>query len=242
MASNVFHYDQDETDRIIARTTLSSDFLQVPSYEFRTRELERESRHLVNLELHCATLTEYLKVHRIPRGLRVKLRPTIFSDKKDYCDFFIQILNKCSNDIMTLTVDFLQKEIKLLQDKVKTIEAQLDTALNPEELTRTKERLTMNLDKHKKDSEKKKRDKFVRDTEDYLQNHVYRWQDPIIGQRPYYSNRGTSQDTYSSSSEGNEAYYGRGRPGGRRRPQRRRGGFGVPNITESTTTTRSQVR
>ncbi|XP_056386270.1 uncharacterized protein LOC130282253 [Hyla sarda] len=238
MSSNTFHYNAEDTQSIIARTNFSSEFLQIPAHDFRSREFERESKHLVNLELHCATLTEYLKVQWIPRGLRVRLRPTVFSEKKEFCELFEQILNKCSSDLMTLTVDFLQKEITLIQEKIATIETQLNSSLSPEDLSKLKEKVSTTLESHKKESERKKRDKFVRDTEDYLQNRVYRWQEFFPPPRGYHSRRGISQDTFSSSSEGNNFSQSRGRFLARRRP-RRRGGEAAGT---DTAVTRSQAR
>ncbi|CAJ0957398.1 unnamed protein product [Ranitomeya imitator] len=163
----------NEAAEIIANVDISSEFLQIPSNEYRTREFERDSRHLINLELHCATIAEYLKAERIPRGLRVALRPTIFKENDDFCKKFEQILNKCSHDLMTLTLDTLQKSITSVREKVHSTETQLSTSMTSDDFQSFKTKLTSTLLQHRQESEQKKRQKFLRDTEDYRNNRVH---------------------------------------------------------------------
>ncbi|XP_077122100.1 uncharacterized protein LOC143776524 [Ranitomeya variabilis] len=178
-----FSYNADETSCILARSTLSSDFLKIPLKETRGRDLERELRHFTNIELHCATHTEYLRVKRIPRGLRVPLRPTLFRDSPEYCITYEQILNKCSFDIITLTIEHLQKAITTSTEHIKTIEAQLSSSGTLEELRTLKEQITKNIEKHRPETEDRKRIKFNRDAEDYESNQIYKWQDNLSNRR-----------------------------------------------------------
>ncbi|CAJ0967908.1 unnamed protein product [Ranitomeya imitator] len=144
MSTIGFSYSETEVANIVSQVTACSDFLQVSGSEFKSRDLERESRHLVSLELHSITIAKYIKTQRIPRGLRVSLRPTLFQDNPEFCSKFEQILNKCSVDLMTLTLDHLNKDIKSSQDKVSSIESQLKDSLPKEEFdsvkTRTKKK------------------------------------------------------------------------------------------------------
>lgn len=84
----------------------------------------------ITMELHEVTLAEYYKLQMIPRGLRVRLTPTLFSQNKDFKTKFAQILNKCSFDIMTLTVQFLQQERTLVQQEIVQLEEQLQQCSN----------------------------------------------------------------------------------------------------------------
>ncbi|CAJ0955405.1 unnamed protein product [Ranitomeya imitator] len=172
MSAVGFSYSETEVANIVSQVTACSDFLQVSGSEFKSRDLERETRHLVSLELHSITIAEYLKTQRIPRGLRVSLRPTLFHDNSEFCSKFEQILNKCSVDLMTLTLDHLNKEIKNCQEKVSSIEIQLKDSLPKEEFDSVKTRTKENVDNFKKETEKRKRQKFIRDTQDYLQKRV----------------------------------------------------------------------
>ncbi|KAM4053665.1 translation machinery-associated protein 16 isoform 1-T2 [Anomaloglossus baeobatrachus] len=245
MSTEIFSYSTGETSDIIGRTTVSGDFLHIPSQEFKTRDFEKESRHLLNLELHCATITEYLRVKRIPRGLRVNLRPTIFSDNKEFCTVFEQILNKCSLDLMTLTLEYLHKSIDSTKEKVTSVETQLESTLPSEEFSTMKEKLQSSLLVHKQESQKKKRQKFLRDTEDYVNNRVYRGHESFKP-RPFRSYRSSSDTSLSGSDNGFRSrqgryapsFLGQGRPQGRR--GRRGGGDSVIDTPRTNMTTRSQ--
>ncbi|KAM4049659.1 uncharacterized protein ACNLHF_010448 isoform 1-T5 [Anomaloglossus baeobatrachus] len=202
--SNTFSYNTEETSTIISQTTTPGDFLLLPPKEAKGKEFEKESRHLINFELHCATLTEYLKAQRIPRGLRVSLRPTIFSEDAEYRKKFEQILNKCSLDLMTLTVDHLQRDIKKTQERIRNIEVQLETAnATVEEFNNFKHKIQSNLEQHRRDLENRKRSKFIRDADDYTQGRVYRWQDNYSTTRFRYQSR-RSPSEYSNSSTDSE--------------------------------------
>ncbi|CAJ0963374.1 unnamed protein product [Ranitomeya imitator] len=199
MSAVSFSYSETEVANIVSQVTASSDFLQVSGSEFKSRDLERETRHLVSLELHSITIAEYIKTQRIPRGLRVSLRPTLFQDNSDFCSRFEQILNQCSVDLMTLTLDQLNKEIKNSQDKVSSIETQLKDSLSKEEFDSVKTRTKENVDNFRKETEKRKRQKFIRDTQDYLQKRVYRWQNPSF--RPNYRGYRYTDGSSASSSD-----------------------------------------
>ncbi|CAJ0964531.1 unnamed protein product [Ranitomeya imitator] len=199
---STFSYNAEETTNILARSTFNSDFLKITPREIRGRDLERELRHFINIELHCATLTEYLREQRNPRGLRVPLRPTLFRDCSEYCTKYEHILNKCSFDIITLTIEHLQKAIAISSEAIKSIEAQLSSSGTPEELTTLRDQISKNIEKHRRETEERKRIKFNRDTEDYERQQVYRWQDSFFARRiPTRQVPRTSLDYSTSGSE-----------------------------------------
>lgn len=102
------------------------------------RDWEQEQRRLLSYESHAVTLTEYHRLGRIHRGLRVNLHPTLFSDDEELKENFERILNKCSMDIMPLTIERLQGAIEALNPKIKGIEQQLRDSMNGEEFTTLK--------------------------------------------------------------------------------------------------------
>ncbi|CAJ0968889.1 unnamed protein product [Ranitomeya imitator] len=173
MSSETFFYNADETAKIISKVTASGEFLHTSTQELKNRDLERETKRAINLELHTVTIAEYLRVQRIPRGLRVPLQPTFFKEDKEYCSKFEHILNKCSFDLMTLPLAHLQKNLDIVNTQIVTIENQLASTLTQEEFQAIKVKNQETLQAHHQDLEKKKRSKFLRDTEDYLQNRVY---------------------------------------------------------------------
>ncbi|XP_040265408.1 zinc finger protein 182-like [Bufo bufo] len=156
----------------------SPGFPHPPAVELRTHDFERESRNLISQELHCTALGEYCRTHRIPRALRSRLRPTLFREDESYCKQFENILNKCSFDLMVLTIDYLQKSIKETREKVCTIERQLSARLPAEDWQSLKAGMEKDLTDFRKEVEKKVRETFLQDTEDYQLKRVYRWQEP----------------------------------------------------------------
>ncbi|XP_041419680.1 uncharacterized protein LOC121393902 [Xenopus laevis] len=171
-----FAYSEIEANRIIQQNKGNSSFLQVSTDTTLLREIEREKRKWIGLDLHAITLTEYYKVGRIPRGLRVNLRPTIFKENKDFSQKYERIINKCSFDIILLNIEFLQHEIL---ESSKHIEAMSDKLreCSPIETYRAQLRqMEENLDKHRREIEERKRSKFRRDESDYSSGQVYSWQ------------------------------------------------------------------
>lgn len=88
------------------------------------------------MELHEVTLAEYYNLQMIPRGLRVCLIPTLFTQNDDFKTKFAQIINKCSFDLITLMVQFLQQERSSLLQQMSDLETQLTELMKQEELTK----------------------------------------------------------------------------------------------------------
>ncbi|CAJ0925968.1 unnamed protein product [Ranitomeya imitator] len=172
MSSETFSFNATEAAEILSKRFSTNSYQRT-----QNRDLERESRRAVNLELHIITIAEYLRVQRIPRGLRVPLQPTFFREDKDYCTKFEHILNKCSADLMTLTLSYLQKNLDTVNAQISAIENQLTSTMPQEKFQELNTKNQEMLRLHRSELEKKKRSKFLRDTEDYLQNRVYQWRD-----------------------------------------------------------------
>lgn len=153
-------------------------------------------------------------------GLRSNLRPTIFNDDPVYCKHFENILNKCWFDIILLTIDTLQKKLTESREKIQSVEQQIFATTALEDWTATKEKIDKIIQDFRITNESKKRQKFLRDTDDYALDRVYRWQD----NRPnrFYSNSQCSNQRYhtSSSDSDNSTSSQRGRFLGRRRYER----------------------
>ncbi|CAJ0965266.1 unnamed protein product, partial [Ranitomeya imitator] len=225
MSFPTLSYNQEESSTITSQVTASGSFLHTPSEELRTREFERDLKRHVSLDLHSITLAEYHKVQRIPRGLRVSLRPTLFHDNTDFCANFEAILNKCSMDLIVLTIDFLQKEITELSTRITTTEQQLSNTLSTEDFKTLKTKLDNTTSELRKNLQIKKRNTFLRNTEDYKNNQAYRWQSTgsfriRLFARRTYSPISTSSDsdfgtTRSTFLEQRQVRPSRGKRGGR---------------------------
>ncbi|XP_073442056.1 uncharacterized protein [Dendrobates tinctorius] len=209
MSRNTFAFDDTTTTRILSQVTSSGDFLKTPAQETRTRDYERERRRLLAYDLHATTLAEYHKLDRIPRGLRSHLRPTLFSDKPEFCERFQQILNKCSLDIILLTIDFLYTAITETSTKIASIEEQLSSTLSKSDWQNLKTKTDKSLDENRKTLQDRKRAKFQRDADDYTYDRVYRWHDSSStgsGRRNYNQRRTGAYHTDSDSSTGSSSH------------------------------------
>ncbi|XP_041424925.1 uncharacterized protein LOC121395440 isoform X3 [Xenopus laevis] len=212
-----YAYSEEEAARIIGLDTGNSGFLSIPGNRNLQRLLDKEKRRLVGLELHSTTLTEYYRVKRIPRGLRVNLRPTIFTDNVDFKQKYEQILNKCSFDILLLNIEFLQREIPAAKQRVTDIERELKALTPIEEYKKLLTQIDSNLAEHRRDIEERKRSKFQRDSEDYRAGQVYRWTEGESSPRTSESRDVITQRQFNSQQPQHRQYQ-RGR-GQYRRPK-----------------------
>ncbi|CAJ0935756.1 unnamed protein product [Ranitomeya imitator] len=222
MSTDTFAYDLATSSTILSQVTGSNEFLRTPVHELRTRDFERESRRLISYDLHSTTLAEYHKQSKIPRGLRCNLHPTLFSDNPEYCEKYKKILNKCSLDIIVLTVEYLQKAIAETKQNIQTIETQLTATLSSAEWTTLKEKTEKALAEHRKNLQERKRQKFQRDSEDYSNNRVYKWTDSSTTRNPWRrprfprNNGSFSSGSDSSTTSGRQHFLAKGRRGGYR--------------------------
>ncbi|CAJ0948250.1 unnamed protein product, partial [Ranitomeya imitator] len=216
MSFNTLSYGQAEANEIISNVKIPGEFLHTPAEEIRSRDWERELRKKTALELHYVTLAEYHKVKRIPRGLRVSLRPTLFQDKPDYCLKFEGILNKCSMDVILLTIEYLQKEksfiifffllypvISEMDKQIEVIQQQLSSTVASDKFDSLKQKIDKTIDDFKYMLQERKRSKFLHDTEDYHRKTVYKWRDTNIQRDQRQFRRDYFTTSSSSESESN---------------------------------------
>ncbi|CAJ0968585.1 unnamed protein product [Ranitomeya imitator] len=121
----------------------------------------------------------------------------VLDDNEKYCATFQKILNKCSFDIILLTIEYLQEAIKSTEEKIESIETQLTATLNTTELSTLKNKIDASLISYQRSLEERKRTKFQRDAEDYSSNKVYRWED-TAPRRPRSRYRRTPGGNYPS--------------------------------------------
>ncbi|OCT56013.1 hypothetical protein XELAEV_18003526mg [Xenopus laevis] len=195
--ADIFAYTEVEAASIATLARGSREFLHTAHPEARSRDLERITKRSVALELHGCTLAEYYRLKRIPRGLRVHLRPTLFSENVEFCKKFEGILNKCSLDIITLTIEYIQKELATVSEQVHALETQLLQSGNQEEFTALKAQIESSIQRFRLETEERKRGKFLRDAEDYVNGRVYRWTPghPNVSAIPFRSRRVQAHST-----------------------------------------------
>lgn len=179
-ASKTFEFTQEDYDRIIFKDSLFNN-AEVPATSSidLARNLERLQLKETRLYLHAVTLSDYIRVKRIPRGLRINKGPIIGRDNDTFCNRWSEILNKCSFDLMALTIQEASTNLTRVRDEITStkekLAAELTDAAKLQELLSECERQKHELQKEITASKKKK---FDRDAADYANGKVYQWRNP----------------------------------------------------------------
>lgn len=145
-------------------------------------QLEQLMNKEASLALHTATLTEYLKVKRIPRGLRSTLTPMLLKEDRIYKQRWEALSNQHSFDLMLLTVQHLQAAVQTVRQDIQKVDAEFKNHSPVTEYNKTHEELKGNIEKLKDQIMNNKIKKFERDTRDYEMDRVYTW----AAERPQY--------------------------------------------------------
>lgn len=173
--AETFSFSDLDSERILSSLTGTSDFLTEDDHRPSIRQLEYFMRKEVNYRLHTVTLAEYFRAKRIPRGLRILLKPTLCRENPNFLNKWRCILNKCSLDLVLLTVEELQKESVRIQTDIADLKTKLQTSLPADEFKDLLVSVETTIQNHKIEVEKTKIKKFKRDTFDYANNCVYTW-------------------------------------------------------------------
>ncbi|OCT55668.1 hypothetical protein XELAEV_18000198mg [Xenopus laevis] len=189
------------------------------------RNLEQLKRRETVWALHSASLTEYVRAQRIPRGLRISLQPALFRGDAEFLTKWRGILNRCSLDLMTLTIQQLNNGQKELQQQIHAASEEYKIKFGATN-NDTLQELERKIEKLQQELLQGKLRKFRRDTRDYETGEVYTWKDNRRAYRQrFHSSASTSRksETHSTDSEASSpvssqgsavAFLGQGRQGG----------------------------
>ncbi|OCT84034.1 hypothetical protein XELAEV_18022172mg [Xenopus laevis] len=170
-----FGFTEEERKRIL--DTVQNGPLLTPPMPDKNllKHFEFMSKKELSLTLHLSTLSEYVKASRIPRGLRVHLEPILCKDNAEFRDKWHQILDRCSIDLMTSTIQALQGEIRETTQEIHKLTMEIKNTFTNEEMTETLNATKIKLGKLREYIVQKKLKKFKRDTQDYQLGQVYTW-------------------------------------------------------------------
>lgn len=235
--ADTFAFSQLEIDSVISQySDPNNPFVKDDS--IIKKQFESLKRKAVQYSLHTTTLIEYLKTKRIPRGLRLNLKPSFCREDKDFCNKWFAILNKCSLDLITLTVQGIQNQIEGLNNNILETQKKLESQLQPGDFRTYLESVTASVDQYQRDTLNIKLKKYRRDLLDYEEGRVYTWREQVRFRRSE-DNRPPSRSTTDSSASSDGGHHPfLGQPP--RRPAARRQG-GARGDTEPRFT-RSQAR
>ncbi|CAH2320307.1 Hypothetical predicted protein [Pelobates cultripes] len=196
-----FAYTEGDINHITSALRGAKEFLTNESERGIAHKLERDLKRKISWELHVNTLGEYLRQKRIPRGLRVRLHPTLCRDNAEHRAIWYKILNKCSVDLMVLTIESLQKELTKLIKEIAATEQELAAVTALTDLETLKKQIEDKLKEYQRETEEFKKKKIHRDELDYQRDQVYTWYSRADN-RSYRSNRDTTTQRWRSDTEG----------------------------------------
>lgn len=235
--ADTFCYTQTEIDAIISQYNDPENPFDKDDTLLK-RHFESLRKKAVQYTLHSTTLVEYLKTKRIPRGLRLNIRPSFCRDDKEFCNRWYQILNKCSLDLMTLTVKGIQGQLEGLNKTILETQRKLETQIPITDFQKYLETVTASVDQYRRDTLTIKLKKYRRDLIDYEEGRVYSWREHIRFRRNDDTRPSSRAGTDGNTSSDSDRQPFLGHPS-RGPPPRRRGG--ARNETEPPYT-RSQAR
>ena len=207
---NTREFSTEDYDRILLKETLFTNGQAAQLTETNaTTTTKKTLRKLYSREarlfLHAVSLSDYLRHKRIPKGLRLEKSPMIGKESEVFCQKWCEITNKCSFDLMALTIEECTTQLNSvrasIQDNLKIIEN-----IDNQVLTEIKKDLEEYKIKVEKEIKAKKVWKFQRDANDYEKNEVYAWRiskDKREGNTPITNaihSSNTDLDTMSDSS------------------------------------------
>ena len=177
--ASTFEFSEEDYTRIMLEESLfgsQASSSHMADAETTKRLIAKLQAREVRLHLHAVSLSDYLRQRRIPRGLRLQKEPMIGKDNDSFCTKWCDIMNKCSFDLMALSIQELSEQLKNTRAEIERIKKDSVTE------TFTQDRLDTVLaecEQQKRDFEKEiksmKVKKFERDANDYANNRVYPW-------------------------------------------------------------------
>lgn len=170
--AKTFEFTEEDAGRILID---NEEMEKMLTYEDEKTKLERLHLQEIRLRMHSATLSEYWRNKRIPRGLRVQKAPAIGESDDAFMERWESILNKCSLDLMLLTIEQGTTEAQQTKAEIETLENNMKQKFGPDFST-IEQTIKGSVAKYKEELQTMKLSKYKRDAEDYKRNEVYKWQ------------------------------------------------------------------
>lgn len=141
----------------------------------RYQHLETLRRKELTLTLHASTLAEYVRVKRIPRGLRTHLTPNLLTEDEVFNNRWYGLCNQLSFDLMLLSIKHLQDSIDHCKEEIRIIEQEIRDTDPPSKVETGLNTIEESMNRLRESIMKVKLSKFARDTKDYANDEVYTW-------------------------------------------------------------------
>ncbi|XP_041435046.1 uncharacterized protein LOC121399162 [Xenopus laevis] len=150
------------------------------------------------------TLQNYLKVSRVPRGLRIKKFPAFEIQDKSLMDDWYGVLTDCSLKLMKILINKYQQEQERLGQEITQIETTMNVYKGNSEFDKFIKRMKTDIDTLENKIMEMKQRKFLRDKSDYDQNRVFSWGMKLNPQRGRWERMKPTLKTERYRGQGNK--------------------------------------
>ena len=116
--SNTFEFTEADYAQIMLSDSLFTGSTQMEDGT-TANELAKLQEKETRSYLHAVTLSDYLRRKMIPKGLRIDKIPIFGLDNKEFLDRWCEILNKCSFDLMALTIREATSEMTSTREEIQ---------------------------------------------------------------------------------------------------------------------------
>ncbi|OCT98604.1 hypothetical protein XELAEV_18010839mg [Xenopus laevis] len=176
--ASTFAYSEADIQRILCEieegdipqsgTTLNGDI---------KRELLSLQKKEISYNLHVISLAQYARSKRIPRGLCQDIKPNLCADDPLLIQRWQEICNKCSLDLIILTVERLQARLQTVRQRIVELKELIMRDKGAELAAAIFQDHEEQLRRHTENVAECKKAKFQRDAQDYRLNQVYTWRE-----------------------------------------------------------------
>ncbi|XP_041424742.1 uncharacterized protein LOC121395395 [Xenopus laevis] len=139
------------------------------------KKFQKLSIKELKLWWEISTLQNYLKVGRVPRGLRIKKFPAFEIQDKGLMDDWYGVLTDCSLKLMKILIDKYQQEQERLGQEITQIETIMNVYKGNSDFEKFIKKMKIDIDTLENKIMEMKQRKFLRDKSDYDQNRVFSW-------------------------------------------------------------------
>lgn len=120
-------------------------------------------------------LGDYVKLERIPRGLRVQKAPAMFTEDMEFCEKWVLIFNKCFADLMLLLIEKSSENIQALKVDLENSLSTLKEKFTGDEFDSKLKETEDSINTFAAKIRNFKLRKFDRDAKDYTSNKVHKF-------------------------------------------------------------------
>ncbi|OCT76223.1 hypothetical protein XELAEV_18031425mg [Xenopus laevis] len=139
------------------------------------KQLQKVSIKEIKLWWEITTLQNYIKIKRVPRGLRIKKFPAFEVQDKDLMTEWYEALTDSSLKLMGILVTKYQTQQGRLEVEISQLEVTLNAYKDTPDYDKMNKRIVDDLSILERKIMDTKQKKFLRDKADYEQESVFSW-------------------------------------------------------------------